>query len=104
MSTATVTSKGQITLPKELREELREELGLEAGSAVAFIRESEGVWRIAPSAGSVCGLIGILHDPNRSPMSIEEMNEAIADGWAANGMRDREAGAAETEPCPGALR
>ncbi|WP_051297303.1 AbrB/MazE/SpoVT family DNA-binding domain-containing protein [Brevibacterium album] len=81
MSEATVTSKGQITLPKELRDELH----LTTGSKVAFIRAGEGLYRLIPRTRSIRDLIGILHDPERAPMTIEEMNEAIADGWAASG-------------------
>ncbi|GAA2105219.1 MULTISPECIES: AbrB/MazE/SpoVT family DNA-binding domain-containing protein [Brevibacterium] len=86
MSEATVTSKGQITLPKELRDELN----LTTGSKVAFIRAGEGLYRLFPRTGSVRDLIGILHDPDRPTMTIEEMNEAIADGWAASGVQGME--------------
>lgn len=86
MPTATMTSKGQITIPKEMREELR----LEAGSKVTFIRVGEGHYRILPRTGSIRDLIGILHDPTRPTMTIEEMNEAIAEGGAASGLQGLE--------------
>ena len=44
MSTATVTSKGQITLPKEVRESL----ALDAGDKVDFVRDAEGGFRVLP--------------------------------------------------------
>ena len=39
MATATVTSKGQITLPKSVRDEL----GIETGDQVVFVVEGKGV-------------------------------------------------------------
>lgn len=83
MPTATMTSKGQITIPKEMREELH----LEAGSKVTFIRVSEGHYRIIPRTGSLMDLAGILHDPDRPTMTIDDMNDAIAEGGAASGMQ-----------------
>ncbi len=41
MTTAKVTSKGQITIPKQVRDRL----GLRSGDKVGFIEEG-GVWRI----------------------------------------------------------
>lgn len=76
-----MTSKGQITIPKQMREELH----LEPGSKVMFIRVSEGLYRLLPRTGDLSDLAGILHDPGRRTMSIEDMNTAIADGGAASG-------------------
>ncbi len=83
MPVATMTSKGQITIPKEMREDL----GLVAGSKVTFIKIKDGHYRILPRTRRVEDLAGLLHDPDAPTLSIEEMNEIIADGWAASGLR-----------------
>lgn len=82
MPSATMTSKGQITIPKEMRDDL----GLTAGSKVMFVKLPSGHYRIVPRTGSVEDFIGLLYDPARKPMTIEEINEAIAEGGAASGM------------------
>lgn len=86
MSIATMTSKGQITVPKDIRDEL----GLTAGSRVMFVRLRNGECRMVPRTGSVEDFIGILYDPDRPPMTIEDINEAIAEGGAASGLRGME--------------
>ncbi|MFT3797575.1 AbrB/MazE/SpoVT family DNA-binding domain-containing protein [Microbacterium sp.] len=83
MTTATVTSKGQITIPKDVRDDLK----LETGSKVMFVKLRNGQYRLVPRTGSIMDIAGILHDPARPPMTIEEMNEAIAEGGAASGLR-----------------
>lgn len=84
--TATVSSKGQITIPKHIRDELR----LEAGAQMQFVRTPRGSLEILPRTGRVEDLFGILHDPSIAPMTIDEMNEAAAQGAAASGMRGME--------------
>lgn len=83
MPVATMTSKGQITIPKEMRDDL----GLKTGSKVTFIRLGSGQYRILPQTGEAKDLIGILHDPSRPPLTLAEMDEAIADGWAESGLQ-----------------
>lgn len=86
MVSATMTSKGQITVPKEVREAL----GLTAGSRVMFVRMSNGRYELVPRTGKIWDFAGILYDPDRPAMTIEEINEAIAEGGAASGMRGME--------------
>lgn len=83
MPTATMTSKGQITIPKQMRDDLN----LTAGSKVVFVRLPSGQYRIVPRTGRIEDLFGLLHDPTQPTMTIEEMNEAIAEGGAESGMR-----------------
>lgn len=73
MATATVTSKGQITLPKSIREHLR----LDTGDVLDFIVNNEGEVVVRPLRGDIMELKGILHRPGRKPVSVEEMNAAI---------------------------
>lgn len=83
MSTATVTSKGQITIPKDVREDLN----LTAGSKVMFVKLHNGQYRLVPRTGKIEDLFGIAYDPDRKPMTIEEMNDAIADAAAESGLQ-----------------
>jgi len=75
MSTATVTSKGQITIPVEVRSEL----GVSAGDRVEFIELGKGRFAIVPATRSIKELKGIFKGRRRKPVSIEEMDAAIAE-------------------------
>ena len=67
-----MTSKGQITLPKEIRLKL----GLKQGDRVRFIVEDDGRVRLLPAKRDVSELMGILPKPTRR-LSLEEMDEAV---------------------------
>ena len=56
MPTATVTSKGQITLPVELRRKL----GIESGTKIDFYENELGQYVLAPKTGSIKDMDGIL--------------------------------------------
>jgi len=71
MSTATLTSKGQITIPADVRRRL----GLESGDRVEFV-EVDGGFAIKPANDDVRSLKGLLRKPAK-PVSIEAMNAAI---------------------------
>lgn len=72
MAAATLTSKGQITLPKSVRERL----GVEAGDRIEFIESDQG-FVVVPATRHVTALKGLVAKP-RKPVSIEDMNRAIA--------------------------
>jgi AbrB family looped-hinge helix DNA binding protein len=72
MTQAKMTSKGQITLPKEIRLKL----GLKQGDRVRFIVEDDGRVRLLPAKRDVSELIGILPKPQRA-LSFEEMDEIV---------------------------
>lgn len=73
MASATMTSKGQVTIPVEVRTEL----GLDAGDRIEFIKNEEtGRYEIIPATVPVQALKGIVPKPKR-PVSIGDMNEAI---------------------------
>lgn len=74
MPTATVTSKGQITIPVEVRRSL----GLESGSRVDFVLTDAGSYELVPATVTVRSLRGCVAPPAR-PVTIEDMDEAIAD-------------------------
>lgn len=70
---ATLTSKGQVTVPKEVREHLR----LRPGSRVKFVLAEDGGAVITPVYRRLSELAGMLGKPQRS-LTLEEMDEAIA--------------------------
>ena len=76
MAAATVTSKGQITIPVQVRTEL----GLDAGDRVEFVKLEEGKFAIVAATRSVHELKGMIRK-RKKPVTIEEMNAAIA--WGA---------------------
>ncbi len=73
MSTATLTSKGQVTIPAKVRAAL----GLESGSRIEFIETANGEFLIVPSTSSIQELKGMLRKPAKA-VSIDDMNMAIA--------------------------
>jgi AbrB family looped-hinge helix DNA binding protein len=77
MATAAVTSKGQITIPAEIRKKL----GLKAGDRVRFIEGENGECILRPKTGSIMDLKGFVKWTGK-PVTIAEMNETIAQGWA----------------------
>ena len=72
---ATLTSKGQITLPKALREKLK----LCAGDRVEFLIDDDQVVRLVVKHTPVTRLKGMLPKPSQ-PVSIEDMDKAILAG------------------------
>ncbi len=74
MTVATVTSKGQITIPAQVRNAL----GLEAGDRVEFVEQGEGQFALVAATRSVRELKGLFRGKRSKPVSIEEMNAAIA--------------------------
>jgi antitoxin PrlF len=72
MATATMTSKGQITIPADVRTRFR----LRAGTRVDFIENSAGELVLRPKTGDIRELRGIVKYDG-PPISLEEMDEAI---------------------------
>jgi len=74
VATATLTSKGQITIPIEVRTAL----GLDAGDRVEFVEVEKGKFAIVPATRSVRELEGLFRGRRSKPVSVDEMNAAIA--------------------------
>jgi AbrB family looped-hinge helix DNA binding protein len=74
MQESTVTVKGQTTLPRDVRRAL----GLESGDRVRYVI-LDGEVRLL-KVRPVSDLAGMLHRPGRKPVSLEEMDDAIAGG------------------------
>ena len=68
-----ITVKGQATIPKAIREHLR----LKPGDRVKFFIHPDGTVVLLPVLPA-SSLRGMLKRPGRRPVTIEEMDEAIA--------------------------
>jgi len=72
MSESRMTSKGQITVPKDVRLKLN----LKPGDRVLFIVEDDGAVRMRAVNKDISSLIGILPRPKRAA-TVEEIEESI---------------------------
>ncbi|MDQ3562611.1 MAG: type II toxin-antitoxin system PrlF family antitoxin [Pseudomonadota bacterium] len=72
MTASTLTSKGQTTVPKEVRDHL----ALRPGDRIEFIIESDGRVVVVPASFDAADLAGALPRPKRV-VSLDEMNTAI---------------------------
>jgi len=72
MSTSTLTSKGQTTIPKDVRKRLN----LRPGDRLEFVIDEDGRVLVLPASVDVSELAGMLKPPAR-PVSVEDMNRAI---------------------------
>lgn len=75
MPKSTLTSKGQVTIPKSIRDRL----SLKVGDHLIFRLDRQGVIRVQrESAAEIENLKGILgHLRRRKPVSVEEMRESV---------------------------
>lgn len=77
MPSATVTSKGQITIPIEIRRAL----GLKPGVRIDFYEVEDGEYAFRPKTGSIRDLKGCIPKLDHI-VTLEEMDQAILDGAA----------------------
>ena len=73
MTAATITSKGQITIPADVRRAL----AVDAGDRVEFVEVEPGQFLFLAANRSVTDLKGMFGKASRS-VSIDEVNQAIA--------------------------
>lgn len=79
MSNLTVTSKGQVTL----RKDLLEHLGVGPGEQINVEKLPDGRIEVrAAATGSISALFGLLKKKSGPSLTIEEMNEIARQGWA----------------------
>ncbi len=78
-ATAVMTSKGQITVPKLIRDIL----GLRQGIKVEFVVTDDKHVIIEHASKDVRRLKGMLYDSKRPKISVADMNKAIAKLGAA---------------------
>jgi antitoxin PrlF len=67
---ATLTSKGQTTIPKEIRESL----GMKAGDRMTFTLMPDGTVVMRVKNKSITQLAGLLHKKGRKPVPIEQLS------------------------------
>ena len=77
--TSTLTSKGQLTLPKPIRDQLR----LHAGDKLDFFVREDGHIEIVPKKTPMTDLKAMIPPP-RSGISLDDMENAIAEGAASD--------------------
>nr|CAA6807488.1 MAG: Transcriptional regulator [uncultured Thiotrichaceae bacterium] len=80
MSVLTVTTRGQVTF----RKEVLQHLGIKPGDKIELdlLPDGTGVVKRCEPTGKIDDFIGLLQNKTRKTVSIEAMNEAIAEGWA----------------------
>ena len=80
--TLTVTAKGQITL----RKEVLAHLGVRPGDKLDVDLLGDGRMQLRSKRGtSAAAIFGMLAKPGTRTLSVEEMNEIAASGWAGEG-------------------
>jgi len=80
MATLTVTARGQVTF----RKEVLQHLGIKPGDKIELdlLPDGRGILKAAKPAGTINGFLGLLAGKTNKIATIEEMNEAAAQGWA----------------------
>lgn len=73
LATSKLTSKGQTTIPFEVREFLN----LKPGDRLRYIQR-DGVVELRAKTGRAVDLAGMFHNPGMSPQSVEEMDRSMA--------------------------
>jgi len=73
MATATLTSKGQLVIPKPIRDYLH----LHPGDTLDFLLQESGDVLMRPTVEDIRSLKGSLHKPGKRPVSLETMQRAI---------------------------
>ncbi len=67
---ATLTSKGQTTIPKEIRDSL----GMKPGDRMTFTLMTDGTVVMRVKSKSIMELAGVLHKKGRKPVSVAQMS------------------------------
>lgn len=76
MASATITTKGQVTIPKEIRDYLN----LDTGSKVDFVIDEQGIVKLIALNIPIQNLSGILQRPGMTRATLEEMEASIKAG------------------------
>ena len=67
---ATLTSKGQTTIPKEIRDSLH----MKAGDRMTFTLMPDATVVMRVKSGSLTKLAGKLHKKGRKPLPVEQLS------------------------------
>lgn len=71
----TITSKGQVTIPKRIRRQI----GVEIGDKVSFVIQESGTVELRPAQYTIERLKGIVRQPQG--VSIEDLDELFDDAF-----------------------
>ncbi len=82
---ATVTDKGQVTVPKNIRDQLH----IATGSKLDFEVADDGSMRVRVLVRGPDNLFGLVHRPGIKPLSIKEMDEGIVAATKVRNQRAR---------------
>ncbi|MCS6786226.1 MAG: AbrB/MazE/SpoVT family DNA-binding domain-containing protein [Thiobacillaceae bacterium] len=82
---ATLSSKGQVTLPARIRAAL----GLTAGDKLDFQLMGDGSIRVVPVTRDPLAISRVLPKPDRTPATAAEFDAAVAAGACARFVRGR---------------
>jgi len=77
---ATVTSKGQVTIPKRIRDEL----GLTAGTEVEFVLEEDGTVRVRPKEPAMDRLRAVKKQLADHDVDIETIRREVKAEWSSH--------------------
>lgn len=81
MTTLTITARGQVTF----RKEVLKHLGIKPGDRIELdlLPDGRGVIRAARPSGTIGDFIGLLAGRTGRTATLDELNEAAAQGWTA---------------------
>jgi antitoxin PrlF len=75
MAKSTITTKGQTTVPKEVRDHL----GLKPGDKIEFVIQPDGAVRVDALSVDIRSLQGSLRRYVKKPITVEDMRKAVRD-------------------------
>ena len=80
MTTLTITSRGQVTF----RKDVLQHLGIKPGGKIELdlLPDGRGMIKAARPAAAIDGFVGLLAGRAKKIATIDEINEAAAQGWA----------------------
>lgn len=80
MTTLTVTDRGQVTF----RKDVLQHLGIKPGEKIELdlLPDGRGLLRAARPAGTMDGFVGLLAGRSKKVATLDEINDAISQGWA----------------------
>jgi antitoxin PrlF len=77
---ATITSKGQVTIPKRIRDEL----GLTAGTEIEFSIQEDGTIRVRPKEPALKRLRSVKEQLSEQNVDIEKMRRESKAAWSSH--------------------
>jgi AbrB family looped-hinge helix DNA binding protein len=73
MALSTITSKGQVTIPKRVRERLR----LRTGDKLDFRIDEDGTIRVYPISKTVSEVFGVFAERAKRPYTTKQIDERL---------------------------